>query len=273
MRHSRLGLAAGVSVALAPAVAHANSGIGLFMPAAMTNVVALIPVVLLEGLILWRLLAVRARRGFYLSLMANLASTVVGFALGLAFDVAMGGGGPPGSGGGVAISLFVMFWLSWWVEARVVRRMQKAEPAQRTGRATLVANLASYAVLIALALVFIPSDPWPLRSRLTEVIATLRVNQDDLAQRFAQEGRFPEAFKPGLSKAVRSIRLAPDGRLIATVDLPKYPEAHGKEIIATPRIADGKVVAWTCHSIDIDRRFMPRGCQDPPSSGVPATKP
>jgi len=83
MRHSRLGLAVGVSVALAPAVAQANSGIGLFMPAAMANVVALIPVVILEGLILWRLLRVTAKRGFYLSLIANLASTLVGLAIGL----------------------------------------------------------------------------------------------------------------------------------------------------------------------------------------------
>ena len=263
----------GVSGVLAPAIAHANTGIGLFMPAAMTNVVALIPVVVLEGLILWWLLAVGAKRGFYLSLMANLASTAVGFAIGLVFDIAVGFGGPPGSGGGVAFSLFVMFWLTWWIEAKVVRRMQKAEPATRAGRATFVANVASYAILIALALIFIPSDPWPVRARLNEVINTLRVAQEDLAQQYAQDGRFPEAFKPNLSKSVSSIRLAPDGRLIATVDLPKYPDAHGKEIIVTPRIADGKVVAWTCHSIDIDRRYMPRGCQDAPTAGVPAKKP
>jgi hypothetical protein len=273
MRHSRLGLAVGVSVALAPAVAQANSGIGLFMPAAMANVVALIPVVILEGLILWRLLRVTAKRGFYLSLIANLASTLVGFAIGVPFDVMMGGGGPPDSGLGVSISLFVMFWLSWWIEAKVVRRMQKADPATRAGRATFFANVASYAVLIALALIFIPGDPWPLRTRLTEVLNTLRVAQDGLAEHYLMHGGFPEDFKPGLSKAVRSIRLASDGRLNATVDMPKYPEAHGKEIIVTPRIVDGKIAAWTCHSIDIDRRYMPRGCQDPPPPGVPATKP
>lgn len=267
MRHSRLGLVAGVSMALAPAAAHANSGIGLFMPANLMNVLALIPVVIIEGMILCRLLGVRARRGFYLSLIANLASLLVGFAIGVPFDIMMGGGGPPGSGGGVAFSLFVMFWLTWWVEAKVVRRMQKAsDPQVKAGRATLLANVVSYALLIGLALFFIPGDPYPLRARLSEVISTLKVNRDDVAQHYAQNGRFPETFKPGLSQAVRSIRLAPDGRLIATVDLPRYPEAHGKEIIVTPRIADGKIISWTCHATDIEQRFMPSGCRDVPGA-------
>jgi hypothetical protein len=250
MRNSTLGFAVGITGVLAPAIAHANTGVGLFMPAAMANVVALIPVILLEGLILWRLLAVPARRGFYLSLIANLASTIVGFAIGLPIDLLLGGG-LPGSGAGVAISLFLMLWLSWWIEAKVVRRMQKADPAVKAGRATLFANVASYALLIVMALIFIPADPWPVRARMTEVLNTLRVAQDSVAEHYMSNGRFPEKFEPGLSAAVKSIRLAPDGRLIATVELPKYPPAHGKEVIATPRVADGKIVSFNFHSIDI----------------------
>lgn len=266
MRHSRTGFAICLGLALAPALAHANTGIGLFMPAAMMNVIAIIPVILLEGLILWRLLPVRARRGFYLALIANLASTLVGFAIGVPFDFVLGSG-PPGSGLGVSISLFVMFWISWWVEAKVVRRMEKADPAARAGRATLVANIASYVVLIALALVFIPSDPWPVRARMTEVLNTLKVAQDQVAEHYVFTGKFPEKFEPGLSAAVKSIRLAPDGRLTAVVEMPKYPQAHGKEVVVTPRLADGKIVGWTCHSIDIDKRFMPSACRDAPPPG------
>lgn len=85
MRHSRIVRAAAVAgLCASPAVAHANSGIGFFTPASMLPVLGVIPVILVEAPVLrWRL-ELAPRRALFLSLWANLASTLGGAVLGFA---------------------------------------------------------------------------------------------------------------------------------------------------------------------------------------------
>jgi len=72
-------------------VAHANVGIGYFMPALPFVLVALVPAILVEACVLAPLLPVPLRRALRLSSIANLQSTLVGFVLGLSLDAALVG--------------------------------------------------------------------------------------------------------------------------------------------------------------------------------------
>jgi hypothetical protein len=73
--------------ALMPTVALANAGIGYFMIALPIVVVALIPAVPLEGLILRPILRVPMRRAMVIALRANIRSTLWGIALGVGADL------------------------------------------------------------------------------------------------------------------------------------------------------------------------------------------
>jgi hypothetical protein len=75
--------------ALAPGSALANSGVGYFLPAAPLAVVALVPAVLLEAVVLAFILRLSGRRALWISLRANLRSTIVGVVLAIVVDLAL----------------------------------------------------------------------------------------------------------------------------------------------------------------------------------------
>ena len=175
-----------------PLAAHANSGIGFFIPASMMLVVALLPVIPLEGLILgWRL-RVPLRRAMWISFCANLVSTFVGAAIGIALDLAIGGlTGSLGAGGreGLVVSLVLMFGITVWLENRTARQMQP-DAAPRILGGVVAANLVSYALLVAAAIFFVDSDPGLDRSRVTEVINVMGVEKTGQAEALMSTGRF-----------------------------------------------------------------------------------
>ena len=179
--------------------AQANSGVGFFFVSVPVVVIALVPAILVEAPILARMLSVSVPRGLWLSLVANLVSTVLGAFIAIAADLLLLGGadssGMPFSRGAVLVSLVPMFFLTWWLESMSVRRMQPASPRALARRATFAANATSY-VLLGAATALIPSDTLDFpsgdtRARLSEAILAMSPVRDEVTEYFGAHKRFP----------------------------------------------------------------------------------
>lgn len=265
MRHSRRASILAAIAAAAPCVAHANAGVGFLMPAAFVLVLALVPVVVVEGAILsWRL-RLGFGRGQWVSLVANVFSTIAGGVLGIAFDFALASlsGSSGGAGlGGFLVSLFFMFWVSWWLETFSVKRRVADSPAGTVRRATLLANVVTY-LLLGVALYFSPLEVEPGldRSRMTEAVNRMGVEKLAVEERFLADGRFPpprvvEATGPNL----RRLEIEATGRIAAQIASPRA-ELHGKRIFLEPLVREGKVVEWRCYAPDAPFKHLPPTCR------------
>ena len=265
MLHSRRAAPLVAIAALAPALAHANAGIGFFTPAAMSLVLALIPVVIVEWVILrWRL-SVGTGRAFRLALVANLASTLLGAVIGVALDLLlMAGTGMSGVSGpiGFTVSLVLMFGISWWIERRTVASMSPAIPRPLVGRAVLVANLASYAMLVPAVFMLVPQETsFTDRSRMTEVLNAMSVEKRDVAEHHAKTGTFPPArtLEKPTTNTLRIVR-TDDGKVTGFI-ASRRKELDGKAIVYEPEVRGRDIVAWRCYVPEAPLKYFPAACR------------
>lgn len=248
-----------------PFAAHANTGVGFLILTIPVMVVGLVPVILIEAPVLSRVLKVKFLRGLWLSFLANLASTILGAIIGVAIDIpfilALGTGFPPVFWVALA-ALVPMFFITWWIERRVVGRMQPPDTTLLVKRATLVANAISYAALAVAVVLFYPDDPLDTRSRLTEVIAAMTATKTYSSEEFEKYGYFRTDPPPaGVSKYVRSLDRERSGRIVAVISMPSRAEIDGKRIVMEPRLEGGKIVEWKCYTPDLDFKYLPAACR------------
>ena len=264
MRHSvARATLAGLALA-APAAALANTGIGLFFPAAVVIVPALVVVIPLEAAILWKALGVSFRRALWLAFLANMLSTILGAMIGIALDVAIGTGtGFIGLGGreGFLLSLAAMFAITVWLEHIVVRRKQAAVAKGRVLRAVLAANAASYALLALAVPQLIEPDPTIHRARMTEAVSVGGVAKTDAAEYFHANGRFRAAQREKPTQYTRRVTTTDSGRITVEIDYPALTALDGQALVLEPELHEGRIQAWHCYVPQAPFKYFPANCR------------
>jgi hypothetical protein len=182
-----LSIAAAVAVVAIPASASANAGVPMLAVVYPGMGILLIPVIVLEVVVLRRLLGASLRRTAIMVTVSNLVSTVIGVPLTwgalVGVQALTGGGGAAGPsfdtflGKVLAVTwqapwmmpyeadmywmipvaslvlLVPFFFTSWWIEYQLSRLFMRETEKAVLKQAVLVANLVSYALLVAAALV------------------------------------------------------------------------------------------------------------------------
>lgn len=258
-----------VAMAMIPSMAFANVGIGYFMLALPIVLVALIPAIPLEALVLKAILQVPMRKAFSLSLWANIRSTIYGLILGIVFDFILiagtGGFGPEPTKSSVTTMLIPFLLFSWWIEHRAVKRLAKEFSGHRIAFATGVANILTYAAMFA----FVWSTTLiPLQGRtytkiqVGEAIGAtsgLRVTVEEFWQ---QNNRFP-ANAGEIEIAIPEhkyfrINLEPESHISIQFLMPKEPTIDGKHLTFIPMLnsPDDGELRWECRAPDIPQYLL-----------------
>ena len=255
-----------VFLALLPAPAVANAGVGFFTLPWPVVILALIPVIGLEGGVLAWMLRWPWRRAVSLAGVANLNSTLYGLALSFGLDLVLlgftGSAGFEPTKALVSVMLVPLFALSWWIEGRVVRRRAGACAKAAVTWAVGVANLLSYGAMIA-CIQWTPFVPEIAPSITTRIILDEGFNAAQAVQPlveafWAVHHRFPtdagELGKTGEPDAPSRFRvgLEPEGRIVVRFHAPHHRYLDGQQIrlIPTPPpgAPDGKRLEWRCRS-------------------------
>jgi hypothetical protein len=139
-----------------------NGDVGSLTIAAVVVTLAIVPVVILEWIVLWKRLRLRLGRALWVSLLANLASTLLGSLIGMGIERVFVPTGIPGLIGPIGLmgALAIFFVITYPIELGVVRGMVAA-PVPDVAHATLWANAFSYVVLEAFVLSLFLIAPWP----------------------------------------------------------------------------------------------------------------
>lgn len=263
-----------VVLALAPVTAHANVGIGYFMPALNWIFLALVPAILVEACLLASLLPVALRRALRLSLIANLQSTLLGLVLGFAVDIALvtlsGSMGPDPNRASLIAALIPMFFLTWWIEYKAIKRRVTELSRWRVAGASGVGNLVSYAAMIVCAWILLPAHgSFEINQRVNEAILAGSGARNAVEGYFQSTGRLPKSSDetgfardtPPSIQLVSSIEITEKGVVLVRLTKNEYwPE--GGEIRFTPGVdAETKTLRWTCRST-LPRRGLPVRCRE-----------
>ena len=100
-----------------------------------------------------------------------------------------------------------------------------------------------------------------VRAHVAGAVNELGVARDAVAAEFARTKAMPAPRDfPSTSRQVRSIRLEPGGRLVATLSFPGSAFADGKQVVYEPRI-EGASLQWRCHSPDLEKKYLPPACR------------
>jgi hypothetical protein len=257
-----------VLLALAPGIALANSGIGYFMVAVPLVAIALLPAIFLEAPVLWWRLKIPWRKALWLSFVANALSTLYGFILGIAFDFIVAAGtqtsGFPPSRGGAAVMLVPWFFLSWWIEHKLVAKRMPEVPRPTVRRATAYANLLTYILMMVAALaspLYPERDPTLSRARISEAVLTTSPLREAIAEFWKAQKRFPRDlrelnFTPTTGERF-TFSLEKEGRIVVRIAGTGDPAIDGKRIEMTPRADSASSLAWDCSSPDIEQKYLP----------------
>ncbi len=258
---------------LAPSAALANSGIGYFMVLLPVMIVALLPVIPLEAVVLARLLKLPFKRALYLAFIANLWSTLAGIVLGIVIDVTLmgltGSSGAEFTRGAALVMLVPMFFITWGLEYRLLKKHVVALPATRVRRSVFAANLLSYAAMMACVLIFLPErSPTMLRAYLSEALLVTSALRTPVEEFWRLHKRFPADLKelgnPGITPPIdpkHSISLESNGRITSHIHRPEITELHGKRVQSWPVVQDDTLI-WKCGSPDLDPRLLPLACRE-----------
>ena len=230
----------------------------------MLAAIAIIPVVGIEAVVLWRRLRLGFGRALWVAFVANLVSTVAGALVALALDFTLvaatsssGFSGPAG----FIVSLCLLFGITVAIEIPCVRAMVDAERKPRAKGATVLANVASYA-LLAVAAMFVPPEPSLARSEVTEAINAAGVVRAEAAEQYQASRAFtPRVVTPAGSKRVRRVTIDAQGVVTAELAFPQRAELDGKTIVYRPVIRDGRVADWECHVPQAPLKYFPAACR------------
>lgn len=262
---------------LAPLPAEANTGIGLFGQVWGVMFVVLVPVIVVEALVVWRLWKVGIGRALWWMTFANLVSTIVGaiisvFAEGIYVDSGRRTMLPVTAGGMVG-SLLFLFVTSWLIEWAVIGGKQPKDSATSARKAAFVANAVSYA-LIVIAIFAYPGlrePPTVERMKVTEALAEMTAARTEITEHHRSRGEFPgpKALQTS-SRYLRALRLEGGGRLVGVLNIPGREGLDGKSLVLEPRVNGGQIEEWVCHTPDADYKGLPAPCrQGPPAPSRP----
>jgi hypothetical protein len=161
--------------------------------------------------------------------------------------------------------LLPLFFLSWSIEARAVRRLAP-ELAPRARLATGIANAVTYAGMFAAAWLVYPEYGYSAaRAQVTEALVQTEAARRSVSEFWLEHERLP--------KDAQEARIAPaanpryrlsggGGGRIEVEILGGHPALLGKRATMSVRAAQkGKPLEWACGSPDIEPRFLPAGCR------------
>jgi len=178
-----------------PGIASANAGVPMIFLAIPVLGVSIIPIIIIESIVLSKQLELAAPVAFKTATISNLVSTIVGIPLTwlllVLIQMLTGGGGAYGLDTALGkvlsvtlqaawlipyesdlhwmipvaglVLLVPFFFVSWWSEYFVSRKMLKDHSAQRVKIAVRNANMITYALLA-----FWPVGYWVLNSATTQ---------------------------------------------------------------------------------------------------------
>ena len=249
-------------------------------------VVALVPAVLLEAVVLAVMLRLSGRRALWISLRANLRSTIVGVVLAIAVDLALvtltESAGLEPTRTSVSLTLLPLFFLTWWIEHYAVARLAPEADRRRVLKATGIANLLSYCAMFAFVWALLPAQTsFAIRNRINDASSATVGTRVAITEFWAANGRLPVSLQelPDWMPAQtqHAITLEPMSQLSVRLSAPDIPELHGKHLIYTPVIVDASM-EWQCSSPDIMDRYLPVYCRAdsvraPSSSPLPGNRP
>jgi hypothetical protein len=107
------------------------------------------------------------------------------------------------------------------------------------------------------------------RVAVIEALEHLAVAENAVEQYFREQKHFPSALqevgvkqKPdSTSTTVGSLVSTQDGAITLTFDAPRYPNLHGKTLVARPLMDDGRF-SWDCRGGDIPDHTRPVQCRN-----------
>jgi hypothetical protein len=259
----------GLALAAVCTQAYANAGIGFFIPVLPVLVLGFALIVPVEAFVLRPLLKVPLRVAFTLSFWANLRSTLWGLGLGIAIDVVLvmltGSAGLEPSGPAAVIALIPLLFYTWWIEHRAIARRLTETSRGAIARASLAANLVSYALLGAGAwFIYPPYGTTNPRAHVSEAILSMAGLRTEVTEYWDAHRRFPTLaeLRPLPPNDKFELSLGRDGEI--SVRILKYPRAalEGKRIRLKPVVENGALKAWRCGSSEIEPRYLPSSCRD-----------
>lgn len=254
---------------LAPVPARANTGIGLFGQISGVIFLALVPVIVVEALVLWRLWKVGIGRALWWMTLANLASTLAGAFIGVfAEGIYVDSGRRAMLGvtaGGMVAGLLFLFVTSWLVEWGIIRGWRPQGAVASARRVALVANGVSYALIVAALFAFprLREPPMMERTLVFEGLTEMHAAKSVVAENFQSQRGFPE---PQLLSAnphgrLRSLKLQGEGRLVGELKMPGRADLDGKTLVLAPRLQEGRIAEWTCRAPDVPDKYLPANCR------------
>jgi len=265
-----------LALALFPVPAWANSGIGFLMVTVPAVIISLLPVIFIEAPVLARMLGVPLRRGLALSAGANFHSTWLGALIALGVDIPLvglgGGSGFPPNRAVLVFTLLPMFFITWWIELRAIAGKLPEVPRPRVRRAVLVANLVSYAALVAMIVLtplFIFYDQMSYRDRLYSTVYSALPWQRKVEEYFTKHKRLPErsadigvdSIEP--RREVRAMSVQAGGVIVLELRFPGDDSIDGKRLVFTPVVSGEAISGWRCRAPDLPRNYTPGTCRDP----------
>ena len=253
-------------------VAVANVGVGVFIVAAPAVLIALIPAVFVEALILVWMLKVSILRGLFLTTVANLISTILGVIVSFGLDrLLLAGSGSSGlvfEKATVIPILVPFFFFSWLIEHLVIARREANKPWRQILKATGIANFITY-ILMAIYVIFVPFVPeqggYSTCATVIEGLSLASAGKTAVSEFIAIYGRLPANNEEAgmadaeliASHSVDNVRVA-NG--VITVTFSRSPIA-GSAIALTPQTAAGKFV-WNCTGGNLENKYRPSSCRE-----------
>ncbi len=169
---------------LVPGIASANVAVPMFFITVPAMAVALIPIIFIEAKILKKRLGIESNKAYFSSSLANIFTTIIGVPFAwvmssvtfflltslvavvgyssTAADFHQLGGSlffainlEPLEFAGITISLIVAFFVSVWLEFRIIQKILKDIDPKKIKKAVFDANIITYGLLIGFSALFL----------------------------------------------------------------------------------------------------------------------
>jgi hypothetical protein len=248
-----------------PALAYANAGIGAapFIGLSVATVPALALVIPLEAAILRLAVPAGFPRLLWLSLFANVLSTVLGAAVGVVLTLVSDVLFLRGFGlAGLVLGLLVMYAATAAIEYAVLRRKLVEPPRPVLLRAVCIANAISYVLIAGWAyFAFVHMDTTVPRSRMYEALNVAIATRSAAVEQYQSSGRFFAHRQDRPTANTRTVSLTEKGLITVEIHYPPMAEVNGKTLVMEPEIREGRILAWHCYVPEAPLRFFPPGCR------------